>query len=102
MNLALKSAWLVLTAAAVLSLFMPGDTGIVAAVVLIVLYFPLGPLTNVALAASLNLLRPLGWTPDGDTQWLALNVALMLLLSGAGYLQWFVLFPRVLRGLRRK
>ena len=39
-----------------------------------------------------NLLRFSGWSPEDDAQWLVLNVVLMLLLSGAGYLQWFVLF----------
>lgn len=102
MNLAFKSAWLLLTVLAVLSLFMPGDAGIVAALVLHLLYFPLGLVAYAMAAAFFNMLHFLGWSPQGDAQWLVLNVVLMLILSGAGYLQWSVLFPRIWKTLRSR
>ena len=102
MNLVFKSAWILLTVFAVLSLFMPGDAGIVAALVLHLLYFPLGLIAYALTVAFFNLLRFFGWSPEGDVQWLILNVVLMLILSGAGYLQWFALFPRLWKVLRTR
>ena len=100
MKLALKRVWLLLSVLAVLSLFMPGSEEMIAAIILLVLYLPLSFAANWTFATLLNLLHIRGWSLDGDAQWLAVNVVLMLLLSGVGYLQWFVFFPRLWRTLR--
>ena len=100
MKLALKCVWLLLSVLAVLSLFMPGSAGIIAAIILLVLYLPLSVAANWTFGTFLNLLHVHGWGSDGDAQWLAVNVVLMLLLSGVGYLQWFVFFPRLWKTFR--
>ncbi len=102
MKLALKSVWALLTVLAVLSLFMPGSEGMIAGIAALVLYLPLSMVVNWLLGTLLDLLHGWGLGPAGDTQWLVVNVVWMLLLSGVGYLQWFVLFPRLWRTLRPK
>lgn len=100
MKLALKFLWLLLSMLAVLSLFMPGNEGMIAGIAVLVLYLPLSMVVNWLLGTLLEVLHGWGWGPTGDTQWLVVNVAWMLLLSGVGYLQWFMLFPRLWRTLR--
>ena len=102
MKLAVKSVWVLLTGLAVLSLFLPGSEGMIAGIAVLVLYLPLSMVVNWLLGTLLDLLHGWGWGPAGDTPWLVVNVVWMLLLSGVGYLQWFVLFPRLWRVFRPK
>ena len=102
MKLAFQSAWLLLSTLAVLSLFMPGSEGMIAGIALLVLYLPLSMAANWVLGTFLEVLHVHGCGPHGDAQWLVVNVGWMLLLSGVGYLQWFVLFARLWRAVRAK
>ena len=102
MKLAFKSVWLLLTVSAITLLFIPGSEGTITDLILLVLYLPLSMAANWVFGSFLDLLHVRGWGPVGDTQWLVVNVVWMLLLSGVGYLQWFVVFPRLLRTLRPK
>ena len=102
MKLAFKLVWVLLSVLAVLSLFMPGSAGMIAGIAVLVLYLPLSMVVNCLLGAFLEVLHGWGWDPVGNNQWLVVNVVWMLLLSGVGYLQWFVLSPRLRRTLRSR